>query len=152
MGLSGVWKLSPKVALRQIISWWFWKRYSPNLSYSAAKVESFDDHGFTGFDTKLNLSIINKNKPLKIDLNGFSLFVIQDSKNANLGNAKLDIVDLAPKETRMWSNVIVYTSSPLAVGVNSNPPDLSKPYDTGIRGIYAIYNKFRKELVTLQNV
>ena len=138
---------------KQLASWLFWKRYSPNLSYIEAKVDSFDAHGFPGFSAKFSLTITNKRKPLKIDLTGVCIVVIQKGSNSiGIGNSGLGTEDLLPNKPKTWKDIKVVTSPPQLVGVISNPPDISKPYAISIRGIYVTYNKFKKELSTLQNV
>ena len=147
------WKPSPNVLFKRLLSWWFWKRYSPNLSYIDAKIDSFDAHGFPGFSAKFSFTITNKRKPLKIDLSGVCLVVIQKGSNSiSIGNSGLGTEDLLPNKSKTWKEIKAVTSPPQLVGIISNPPDISKPYDISIRGIYIIYNKFKKELSTLQNV
>ena len=146
-GLLGIKKFSsPGILWRQLASWLFWKRYSPNLSYNVAEIHSFDNHGFLGFSAKFTLTITNKNKPLKIDLTGVCLIIIQDGKYTSIGNSGLGIEDLPQNKSKTWKDIKVVTSPPQLVGVISNPPDLSKHYDTGIKGIYITHKKFRREL------
>lgn len=153
--LWGYWK---NLTLMRGFPKWIYKnylcmRYNPNFSYSVTKIELFDDNGFSGFTAKLNFTITNKNKPLKIDLTGICLVVTQVGSNpVFIGNSGLSIEDLLPKMTKSRSNITLTTSPSRIVGVIMNPPNLSKPYNVSIRGIYVIYNKSRKELIALQKV
>ena len=126
-------------------SWWFWKRYSPNLSYVISKIERFDEHGFPGFESQFTLTIANKSKPLDIDFRGVCLVISQNKKNGMIGNSGLTADNLQSKQTRTW-NIGVTTPPARLGGIIRDPIDLGKPYNTGIRGIDVNYGKYKREL------
>jgi len=139
-------KLSPKVLWIQLKSWCFWKLYNPKLSYNITRIAPFDDNGFLGFEAKFTMVMTNKTKPLNIELNGVCLVITQDGKYVQIGNSGLGKDYLKPKEMRTWKNIIVRTLGMRILGPITNPPDLTQPYDVGVRGAYVICGKHRKEL------
>ena len=93
---------------------------------------------------QFTMSITNRSKPLDIDLRGVCLVVTQPrNKLVVIGNGGLGIEKLQSSQPKIW-NLNVHNPPARLVGLITNPPDLTKYYNTGVRGIYAYMASIRE--------